>query len=219
MKKFIVLLYFSAQIICSYAQSDGYSVAFRKIYAACLSARSSLSDGLGSPDEMKQAYSSFGDVKWAALKLWPIDVKKEKSINGHFVFLPEYFNSLIVKHQIYAKAEEYQKEAERSTKTRGSEVMITTKAICKKSTVKYMMRATGTLEIGVVSEVDGLVSWKITVKAADGKITTYKDNQNEYKGMPSREKRIELSGGISVITIELTNTTASDKSYAIIVNS
>jgi hypothetical protein len=168
---------------------------------------------------MKQACTTFGNVKWAVLKLWPVDVKNETSVNGHLVFLPEYFNSLITQHQIYKKAEEYQKQAERSSKTRGSEVMIATKTIRKKSTVKYMIRATGTLELGVVSEVDGLVSWKIFVKSSDGRISTYKDNQNEYKGMASRKKKIELGRGMSIITMEITNTTATDRSYAIIVNS
>lgn len=219
MKKLLLLLLIVIQASILEAQNERYSIPFDKIYTACLSARFSLSGGLGSPDEMKKASYAFDNVKWSVLKLQSVDSQKETSINGHMVFVPTYFKDLIFKHKVYMKAEEYMREAERSSRTRGSEVQITTRAIQGKSTSIYAVRATSTLEIGVVSEVNGFVSWKITIKSPSGQTTTYKDNQNEYKGMPSRRKIIHLGNGISTVILELTNTTDRAKSYAIIVNS
>lgn len=219
MKKLVLTLCTLIYAVSSTAQSNDFSTSFRSIYDACLKARSSLSDGIGSPSEMKQACKNFNAVKWSMLKLQSIDVKNEVPMDNHLVFLPNFFSDLIKDHLIYKKAAWYQQQAEGDDNLRGySDVKITTRAVKAKSSVTYRIQSSGTLEIAVVSETNGLVSWLITVESSEKKSIMYKDNKKEYKGTPSRFKRIKLPQGVCFVTIKITNTTSKASSYAIITN-
>ncbi len=218
MKK-LLLIICCLNSFSAFAQTNGnVNADFDRILGACKEARSSLSNGEGSPKELKQACASFNSVKWNVLTLQDIDTNNEVGLNGHFVFLPNFWNDWITNHKVYKKAIEYQKKANSDSQRRGSSdaVMIVTKAIKAKASVKYGIKAYGTHDVAIVSEVNGLVSWKITVIGPNKKYIVYKDNDDEYRGLPYRSKRIQLPSGVCSIIIEITNTTNKNSSYAII---
>lgn len=220
MVKPIILIIFLLVSIRGVGQSNGnIDPDFDKVYSACKKAQSSLNGGSGSPKELKDACDLMNSVKWNNLNLQKLEGSQEVSMTGHFVFLPEFWKDLIKSHKVYKKALEYQnKSANKPERGGSSGVQITTKAIKARSAVKYGFKCYGVLDIALVSEVNGLVSWKIIVLGNNGEKLEIKDNNNEFKGMPYRYRKLQLGNRISSVIVEILNTTNKDTSCAIIVN-
>lgn len=196
--------------------SNAQESDFDKVYQACQLAQSSMEDGQGSQSELTEAYNLLKGASWES---WTTKPKsgKEGNIKGHLVFVPEFLKELIVNKDVYKWAKRYAQQ-ETVAEQRGDVVKMLTVCVRKESILTYELRATGTLDVACVAEINGLFNLTVTVVSADGKAKIYKEKSDEYKGASCRRlKGIKIGNGISKVTIEVENRGTNDKSVALII--
>lgn len=180
---------------------------------ACLALRAAV--GAGSTEGLKQANK--------ALKT--IDVKpfnklrcrdEQPSLKGHFVFEPEFVDSLILNRKVYKFAQQYaNRSAQRATSSSGK-VFTKTCMVKGKKSATYTLVAKGTQYIAVVTEPKGLVTLRIHDKTND---KWYNDTDDVNIGRPSRIQTLDLPKDKNcLLEIEIINTSKKDMSFVIIGN-
>lgn len=215
MRKLALISIISLFSITSYAQSE----EFNKVFDACMLARSSMSSGEGSQNEIEEAASALTTAEWGPLILTEVDVKNEASFKNHIVFSPEYLNDVAKNHKVKKLAKKYAEEQIASQ--RGGDVKLCTKCIKGEKKVIYALRHNtgGNFNIAAVAETGGLINMSVIVKDANGNESEpYKIRSEEFKGATSRKlENIPVPKGNSKIYITIENKSKSDKSVAIIV--
>lgn len=207
----IILLY------CICAGAFAQSKEFENVFRACSLAQSSMSDGVGSQSEIKEACNLLTSTDWAPLILQQDSKKAEAAMKNHMVFSPEFLKDVADNRKVYKKAKQYAKEQNASQ--RGGNVQLCTKCIKAKQKMTYFVRGNGKpINIAAVAEVNGLINLNVVVKDNKGNETPYKINSDEYKGASIRKlPTINLPKGYSYVYITIENKTDKDKSVAIIV--
>lgn len=195
----------------------GQSKEFENVFRACTLAQSSMSDGVGSQTEIKEACSLLTSTDWSPLILQQDSKNTEAAMKNHMVFSPEFLKDVADNRKVYKKAKQYAEE--QNAKQRGGNVQLCTKCIKAKQKMTYYIRGNGKpINIAAVAEVNGLINLSAIVKDSKGKETPYKINSDESKGAPARRlSTINLPKGYSYVYINIENKTDKDKSVAIIV--
>ena len=195
----------------------GQSKEFENVFQACKLAQSSMSDGIGSQSEIKEACNLLTSTDWSPLILQQDNKNAEAAMKNHMVFSPEFLKDVSDNHKVYKKAKKYAEE--QNAQQRGGNVQLCTKCIKAKRKMTYYIRGNDKpINIAAVAEVNGLINLSVTVKDGKGKETPYKINSDEYKGASTRRMpTINLPKGYSYVYITIENKTDKDKSVAIIV--
>ena len=195
----------------------GQSTEFENVFRACTLAQSSMSDGVGSQSEIKEACSLLTSTEWSPLILQQDSKNAEASMKNHMVFSPEFLKDVADNRKVYKKAKQYAEE--QMAQQRGGSVQLCTKCIKAKQKMTYYIRGNGKpINIAAVAEVNGLVNLSAMVKDSKGKETPYKINSDEYKGASTRRlPTVNLPKGYSYVYITIENKSDKDKSVAIIV--
>lgn len=195
----------------------GQSKEFENVFRACTLAQSSMSDGIGSQSEIKEACNLLTSTDWSPLILQQDSKNAEASMKNHMVFSPEFLKDVADNRKVYKKAKQYAEE--QNSQQRGGNVQLCTKCIKAKQKMTYYIRGNGKLiNIAAVAEVNGLINLSVIVKDSKGKETPYKINSDEYKGASTRRlPTISLPKGYSYVYITIENKTDKNKSVAIIV--
>lgn len=213
MKKLVCVLLLFCTGVCAFAQSKEFEDVFR----ACTLAQSSMSDGVGSQMEIKEACDLLTSTSWSPLILQQDSKKAEATMKNHMVFSPDFLKDVADNHKVYKKAKQYAEEQNASQ--RGGNVQLCTKCIKAKQKMTYYIRGNGKpINIAAVAEINGLINLSVVVKDSKGKETPYKINSDEYKGASTRKlPTINLPKGYSYVYITIENRSDKDKSVAIIV--
>lgn len=195
----------------------GQSKEFENVFLACTLAQSSMSDGIGSQSEIKEACNLLTSTDWSPLILQQDSKNAEASMKNHMVFSPEFLKDVADNRKVYKKAKQYAEE--QNAQQRGGNVQLCTKCIKAKQKMTYYIRGNGKpINIAAVAEVNGLINLSVIVKDSKGKETPYKINSDEYKGASTRRlPTISLPKGYSYVYITIENKTDKNKSVAIIV--
>jgi len=195
----------------------GQSKEFENVFRACTLAQSSMSDGVGSQSEIKEACSLLTSTDWSPLILQQDSKNAEAAMKNHMVFSPEFLKDVAENRKVYKKAKQYAEE--QMAQQRGGSVQLCTKCIKAKQKMTYYIRGNGKpINIAAVTEVNGLINLSVIVKDGKGKETPYKINSDEYKGASTRRlPTIHLPKGYSYVYITIENKSDKDKSVAIIV--
>lgn len=205
-------------LLCSIcAGAFGQSKEFENVFWACTLAQSSMSDGVGSQSEIKEACSLLTSTEWSPLILQQDSKNAEAAMKNHMVFSPEFLKDVADNRKVYKKAKQYAEE--QMAQQRGGSVQLCTKCIKAKQKMTYYIRGNGKpINIAAVAEVNGLINLSVVVKDSKGKETPYKINSDEYKGASTRRlPTINLPKGYSYVYITIENKSDKDKSVAIIV--
>ena len=180
---------------------------------ACLALRAAI--GSGSTEGLKQANKTL-----KACEVQPFNKLRcrdeQPSLKGHFVFEPEFVDSLIVNRNVYKFAQQYaDRSIQRATSSSGKVFAKTCMVKGKKSTT-YTLPAKGTQYIAVVTEPKGLVTLRIHDKTND---KWYNDTDDVHIGRPSRTQTLDLpKDKQNLLEIEIINTSKKDMSFVIIGN-
>lgn len=195
----------------------GQSKEFENVFRACTLAQSSMSDGIGSQSELREACSLLTSTDWSPLILQQESKNAEAAMKNHMVFSPEFLKDVADNRKVYKKAKQYAEE--QMAQQRGGSVQLCTKCIKAKQKMTYYIRGNGKpINIAAVAEVNGLIDLSVVVKDCKGKETPYKINSDEYKGASTRRlPTINLPKGYSYEYITVENKSDKDKSVAIIV--
>lgn len=195
----------------------GQSKEFENVFRACKLAQSSMSDGVGSQSELKEACSLLTSTDWSPLILQQDSKNAEAAMKNHMVFSPEFLKDVADNRKVYKNAKKYAEE--QNAQQRGGNVQLCTKCIKAKQKMTYFIRSIAkSINIAAVAEVNGLINLSAVVKDGKGKETPYKINSDEYKGASTRRlPTINLPKGYSYVYITIENKTDKDKSVAIIV--
>ena len=195
----------------------GQSKEFENVFRSCKLTQSSMSDGVGSQSELKEACSLLTSTDWSPLILQQDSKNAEAAMKNHMVFSPEFLKDVADNRKVYKKAKKYAEE--QNAQQRGGNVQLCTKCIKAKQKMTYYIRGNGKpINIAAVAEVNGLINLSVTVKDGKGQETPYKINSDEYKGASTRRlPTINLPKGYSYVYITIENKSDKDKSVAIIV--
>lgn len=195
----------------------GQSKEFENVFRACTLAQSSMSDGVGSQSEIREACSLLTSTEWSPLILQQDGKNAEAAMKNHMVFSPEFLKDVAENRKVYKKAKQYAEE--QMAQQRGGSVQLCTKCIKAKQKMTYYIRGYGKpINIAAVAEVNGLINLSVIVKDGKGQETPYKINSDEYKGASTRRlSTINLPKGYSYVYITIKNKSDKDKSVAIIV--
>lgn len=205
-------------LLCSIcAGAFGQSKEFENVFWACTLAQSSMSDGVGSQSEIKEACSLLTSTEWSPLILQQDSKNAEAAMKNHMVFSPEFLKDVADNRKVYKKAKQYAEG--QMAQQRGGSVQLCTKCIKAKQKMTYYIRGNGKpINIAAVAEVNGLINLSVIVKDGKGQETPYKINSDEYKGASTRRlPTINLPKGYSYVYITIENKSDKDKSVAIIV--
>ena len=181
---------------------------------ACLALRAAV--GSGSTEGLKQANKALKASDVLPFNKLRCRDEQQPSLKGHFVFEPEFVDSLIVNRKVYKFAQQYaDRSAQRSTSSSGKVFAKTCIVKGKKSTT-YTLPAKGTQYIAVVTEPKGLITLRIHDKTND---VWYNDTDDVNTGCPSRIQTLNLpKDKNSLLKIEIINTSKKDISFVIIGN-
>lgn len=195
----------------------GQSKEFENVFLACTLAQTSMSDGIGSQSELKEACSLLTSTEWSPLILQQDSKNAEAAMKNHMVFSPKFLKDVADNRKVYKKAKQYAEE--QNAQQRGGDVQLCTKCIKAKQEMTYYIRGNGKpINIAAVAEVNGLINLSVIVKDDKGNENPYKINSDEYKGASTRRlPTINLPRGYSYVYITIENKTDKDKSVAIIV--
>ncbi len=212
MKKIFALL---ALAVCGHIASAQSVTEIKPVLDACNALRDAIS--VGTNESLRNANNTYKGLAIKEFDLLRLTQGEEMSLDGHFVFNPEFIDSLIVNRQTYRFAQRYaDRGRERGTSSKG---FIATKncGIKKNSTLKYSLPSRRHQEIAVVTEPGGAVSLKVYDKKSGDML--YRDTQNIRKGEAFRSLAIELPPNkVTALEIEIKNTTDRDISFVIIGN-
>lgn len=151
----------------------GQSKEFENVFRACTLAQSSMSDGIGSQSELKEACSLLTSTDWSPLILQQDNKNAEAAMKNHMVFSPEFLKDVADNRKVYKKAKQYAEE--QNAQQRGGDVQLCTKCIKAKQKMTYYIRGIGKpINIAAVAEVNGLINLSVIVKDDKGKETPYK---------------------------------------------
>ena len=181
---------------------------------ACLALRAAV--GTGSTEGLKQANKALKECDVQPFNKLRCRDKQQPSLKGHFVFEPEFVDSLIVNRKVYKFAQQYaDRSAQRATSSSGKVFAKTCMVKGKKSTT-YTLPAKGTQYIAVVTEPKGLITLRIHDKTND---VWYNDTDDVNTGRPSRILTLNLPKDKNcLLEIEIINTSKKDMSFVIIGN-
>lgn len=213
MKKILHLILFCSICVGAFGQSK----EFENVFRACTLAQTSMSDGVGSQLEIKEACSLLTSTDWSPLILQQDSKSGEAAMKNHMVFSPKFLKDVADNRKVYKKAKQYAEE--QNAQQRGGNVQLCTKCIKAKQKMTYYIRfSSKPINIAAVAEVNGLINLSVVVKDGKGKETPYKINSDEYRGASARRlPTINLPKGYSYVYITIENKTDRDKSVAIIV--
>ena len=213
MKRILHVILFCSICVGAFGQSR----EFENVFRACTLAQSSMSDGIGSQSEIREACNLLTSTDWSPLILQQDSKNAEAAMKNHMVFSPEFLKDVADNRKVYKKAKQYAEQ--QNAAQRGGDVQLCTKCIKAKQKMTYYIRGNGKpINIAAVAEVGGLINLSVMVKDAKGEETSYKINSDEYKGAAARRLPvINLPKGYSYVYITIENKTDRDKSVAIIV--
>ena len=187
---------------------------FEKAYNACIRVNTAFNDGFAHEEQLSAAANTLRNLKIGALQLQLINGEKH-SLNGHIVFTSNFILDCIDNESIYTMADKY---AKLQQSYRGGNLFINTILLKSGASATYKIRnCRDYVYIGCVAEPNGLFSWKLKIEDAVTNVITKEiiDNIDEVKGRISRHQKI--GGQYYHIIIEITNTSTTDSSFAIIV--
>lgn len=181
---------------------------------ACLSLRVAV--GAGSNEGLKQANKALKACEVQPFNKLRCREEQQPSLKGHFVFEPEFVDSLIQDRKVYKFAQQYaDRSAQRATSSSGKVFAKTCMVKGKKSTT-YTLVAKGTQYVAVVTEPKGLVTLRIHDKTND---KWYNDTDDVNIGRFSRVLTLDLpKDKNSLLEIEIINTSKKNISFVIIGN-
>lgn len=221
MRRFILI-----SLACGICASAlGQSNEFNRVFEACLKAQSSMNNGEGSKNSIREASHLLSSVIWKPLILEPVNqnnASKEVTIKGHMVFTTEFFNAVANdSRKVYKMAEKYAKEHEKVEMRGDDNVQLCTKCIDAGQSVTYRMRYyKPKIRVAAVAEVNGLINIQVWAQDEVGKVYANKSTSDEYKGMPYRKLEIfSLPNNCNdVVYITVENKYDKPRSVAIIVD-
>ena len=181
---------------------------------ACLALRAAI--GAGSTEGLKQANKALKACDVKPFNKLRCREEQQPSLNGHFVFEPEFVDSLILNRKVYKFAQQYADRAVRRSTSSSGKVFAKTCMVKGKKSTTYTLVAKGTQYIAVVTEPKGFVTLRIHDKTND---KWYNDTDDVNIGRPSRIQTLDLpKDKNSLLEIEIINTSKKDMSFVIIGN-
>lgn len=181
---------------------------------ACLALRAAV--GAGSNEGLKQANKTLKACDVQPFNKLRCREEQQLSLKGHFVFEPEFVDSLVQNRKVYKFAQQYaDRSAQRATSSSGK-VFVKTSIVKGKKSTTYTLVAKGTQYIAVVTEPKGLVTLRIHDKTND---KWYNDTDDVNIGRSSRIQTLYLPKDKNcLLEIEIINTSKNDLSFVIIGN-
>ncbi len=215
MKRFVLSLAFlAAQAFILSAAAQAQLTVIKETVDACHNLQAAIASG--STESLRSANNALKGCDpqpFNSLRHMEGDII---SLDGHFVFEPEFIESLIVDRGVYKFAQRYADESATRGTSRGGKIFTRTCAASKKSSIKYSFTSRGHQELAVITEPNGAVNVKIHDKTND---TWYRDTEDLNVGRSSRTFSFDLpEDKVSTIEIEITNLSKKDISFVIISN-
>ena len=181
---------------------------------ACLTLRGAV--GAGSNEGLKQANKALKACDVQPFSKLRCRDEQQPTLKGHFVFEPEFVDSLILNRKVYKFAQQYADRSERRSTSSSGKVFAKTCMVKGKKSTTYTLPAKGTQYIAVVTEPKGLVTLRIHDKTND---KWYNDTDDVNVGRPSRILTLDLPKDKNcLLEIEIINTSKKDMSFVIIGN-
>lgn len=195
---------------------------FDAVMNACIE----MSDAVSTQDTLalKKASKTLRTCKTVPFSsLTSDDEGVLSSLNGHFVFEPEFADELAEGKDVYESADSIMlvKILTTNNKKQTSDGSIKTKNVLVKAGQKstYSFSAIGHQIIGVVAEPGGLVTVKIHVTNRLGLKKDYSDKMQVLQGMPYRRHTFELPTNCqNKVSLEIFNRGKKDSSFVVISN-
>lgn len=219
MRKMLIVLLFCS--LTAHAQeSEGSD--FDVVMNACIE----MSDAVATRDTLALLKASKALRTCQTLPFGSLtsnDEGVQSSLNGHFVFEPEFADGLAEGKDIYESADSILlvKFLASFSKGQTADGSIKTKNVLVKAGQKatYFFSATGFQKIGVVAEPGGLVTIKIHVTNRLGLNKEYFDKEKIHQGMPYRRHAFELPTNCqNKVSLEIFNRGIKDSSFVVISN-
>lgn len=199
---------------CTSAQTSSLSPQTQAVYEACI--RLTKAIGSGSKVGLQAANKAFKACQAKEFSQLEVQDDKPLSLNNHFVFDEVFIDSLIAGRHVYQFAQRYADSRTVRGFSSSGNIFIATHAVNGNSSASYSFRSKGRQELAVVAEPGGKITLRIHDKTHD---TWYNDTEKVKEGKSSRLLAFDLpENGISVLEIEVINTTSRDISFAIISN-
>lgn len=185
----------------------------RAVYDVCVS----LSDaaGSGSAPAMREANARLKEMRAGYFSSFRFVSGESMSIDGHFIFDPEFIDSLLVNRKVYSFAQSYLERSVRRGTSSSCKVLMKTCCVKAFQTVTYKFKARGRQELAVVTEPGGLVNLKIYDVNND---MWHNDDNDVNMGKPSHVRVFDIPEGLTDIVVEVVNKTDRDISFVVISN-
>lgn len=198
----------------TFAQDPSLSPQTQAVYEACI--RLTKAIGSGSKAGLQAANKAFKACQ--AKEFAQLEVLDEHplSLNNHFIFDEVFIDSLIAGRHVYQFAQRYaDSRAVRGFSSSGN-IFVATHAVSGNSSASYSFRSKGRQELAVVAEPGGKITLRVHDKTHN---TWYNDTEKVKEGESSRLLVFDLpENEVSVLEVEVINTTSRDISFAIISN-
>lgn len=212
MKKTLVSLLLLCSIIGANAQN--LKPGIQTLMDACISLRTAIA--AGDIDGLRSANKTFKSVKTVNFSGFrPVQPAKFASLKNHFIFEPEFVDSLIKlgKGKVYKYADKYATNGSAVRGTASQGVYIKNIVLKKKSTQTYKMIGDGHMELVFVTEPKGLIS--VTIYDKKHKVY-YKEHEKERQGAAYRVHTFDLpQDGNAELQVSIQNVSKKDVSCVV----
>lgn len=198
----------------TFAQDPSLSPQTQAVYEACI--RLTKAIGSGSKAGLQAANKAFKACQAKEFAQLEVLDDHPLSLNNHFIFDEVFIDSLIAGRHVYQFAQRYaDSRAVRGFSSSGN-IFVATHAVSGNSSASFSFRSKGRQELAVVAEPGGKITLRVHDKTHN---TWYNDTEKVKEGESSRLLVFDLpENEVSVLEVEVINTTSRDISFAIISN-
>lgn len=224
MKQRLVLLVVALLPIVTAAQGLAPKTSFDSTYEACLLARRSLQGKTASKEEMKEASRLYAKT-FQMYNIGIIDGTYSTGHvpnKGHIVYLPSFFDSLIVEKNIYKFAKRYQEGCERRGVEQKRQVKVANTAVKGGKTLVLEYQPDGkTVDFALVTEPKRNMTMFIEAFDQNGQKIGERIQRKDaaYMGYPDCVLRgVEVPQGTSRFKITVQNKSRKDSSFILIIS-
>lgn len=213
-RRFLFLFVNIVLTTCCKVSAQELSVEMQKVYDACR--KMSISIGTGSQTGLQAANKALKDCDTGDFGSIRCMDTVPLTLDGHFVFDVFFVDSLIAGRNVYKFAQRYASDRILRGVSSSGKIFLKNGAVRGLSTTKYSFGSRGRQELAVVAESGGLITLRVYDKTHK---KWYNDIKNVKKGCPSRILVFSLpESELSLLELEIINTTAKDVSFVIISN-
>lgn len=188
----------------------------QKVFDVCWALRMAISTG--NTAGLKSANEDFKKCKVKDFSLLSPQESDTVSLNGHFVWDEEFFDSLIEGRDVRKFAQRYADNRVRrgTSGSSGNRVYIKSCAVKKEGKAKFTFRSSNHQELVVITEPQGMISLRVYCKKTK---KWHNDDEHVNDGRAYRQQIFDIPEGVKeTVEVEVINCGDNDISFVIISN-